>query len=215
MHKSGLQPVILSHGKIAGLGSIPVVSSTIQQLPEGFLAQALGGNLWIQAARLIPYSLCLLMLIIATIIPMSSISTKLTLRSRRNLVEKFKRETELTISNRDDFIFLWFVSGGHSFLEKIVRAASDEETLGARILKARKKGNELNVPYDLSIENGIYVRASDRSPIHHGVGPSYFTDMVENKFVVETGGVWKADPSKLRIANALLDFAANNSKIDT
>lgn len=214
MHKSELRPTILSHGKIAGLGSIPVVLSPTQQQPEGFLAQAFGGNLWVQASRLVPYAFGLVLLIVIVVIPVSSISDRLAQRSRRKIVEKFKRETELTISNRDEFIFVWFVDFGHAFLARMVRTASDKETLGARVQKALKNGRELDVPFDLAIEHGVYVRASDGSPVHHRVGMSFFKDMVESKFVVETDGEWNADPDKLRIANSLLDFASGTSKSD-
>lgn len=214
MHRSGLKPSILSHGKIAGFGAIPVVSSPTQQQPEGFLAQAFGGGLWVQAARLIPYTLCLILVIVAIVIPSSSISDRLAERSRRKLVERFKRETELTISNRDEFIFSWFIDIGQSYLERIVRAASDEETLSGRVSKALERGKGADHSYDLSIDHGIYVRASDGSPVHHNIGLSSFQDMVETKFVVETDGVWKPDPAKLRIANSLLDFVSKPSSAD-
>src|SRR5690606_9695332 len=157
MHRSGLRPNILSHGKIAGLSAISVVSNPTQHQPEGFFDQTFGGGLWVQSVRLISYTFGFMLLVFAIVIPSSSISDKLTERSRGKLVERFKRETELTISNRDEFIFLWFIDRGQSYLERVVRAASDEETLGERVRKALERNTGAEYPYDLSIDHVIYV----------------------------------------------------------
>lgn len=126
-------------GKIAGVKNIVIKEIYKERGKESFLKRTFAGTLMSQMARSIAYSAFIVILFAIVGSGATYISVKLEKRGRKKLVIDFKRITDLSLTEKDEYIFKTFIENGKGYLDSILKIVTDKEYLES-LLQQENKG---------------------------------------------------------------------------
>ena len=128
LHSNDSMPEIVPFGKIAGIKEISIYELSPSEEQKSFWERTFAGDIWIQAARLIPYTVGLFLVLIGIIFPVVSISDWLTKRKRRANVTRFKSIAKEKLEDKDRFLFDRYEASGAAYIHKLAAFIEDDES---------------------------------------------------------------------------------------
>jgi len=112
-------PSVSPIGRIAGVKEIRVSEMFRDSRKQGYLAEAFGGDAWVQAGRLGGYLFAGIFLIIASIaaiaLPAAVITEAVQKRARRRSVERFRSAADRRLTLKEEYLAKLYVEGSPSF----------------------------------------------------------------------------------------------------
>jgi hypothetical protein len=208
LHNTSSQPTIAAYGKVAGQRAIPVLPSIPVSDKEGFWHRAFSGSVWTQLVRIPAYFFITIAVVMAIVIPTSSISDAISNRKRKAIVERFKAKTKLSLTDSDEFIFQEFIRGGLQYVQRLTNAVADQERLQksvARYFEEKDRG-----PSEPEILYGGELAYIEMSNGAHRVYPrGRFADMkamIKHGFINKEEERWVVAPDRLKVATSFIEY---------
>ncbi len=133
LHPEGVSPSVEPIGKIAR--TLPITHVTEHQGggQPSFLAQVFSGSPFVQLVRLPTYALALVLILVlfvlCFILPFTFIGSAISERRRSQKVDRFRKTTDLELSDEDEFVFRSYVSHGSPYLRSLESVISEEAEL--------------------------------------------------------------------------------------
>lgn len=130
LHKNGIEPKILAHGKIAGQKNGIQVKSNYQQQSElNFWDKLLFGNIWIHLARFLGYLLSFVILAMAIAIPTALISESISENRKKKRVKNYKSKKGIENSPETDAVFDLYLDNSLDVLVRCQKLLANETRL--------------------------------------------------------------------------------------
>ena len=128
LHSNDSVPKIVPFGKIAGIKEISIEELSPSGNQKSFWDRTFAGDIWVQAARLIPYTIGLFLVLTGIIFPPVSISAWLTRRRRRVNVTRFKSISKDKVEEKDRFLFDRYEAIGATYIRSLAASIEDEDS---------------------------------------------------------------------------------------
>ena len=125
IHTDALLPRISPAGKVARVSSISLVEAQLPE-PETFWSETFSGTISIQLARLIPYTIATVTLLLLAISIPASISDALSKRNRKKNVGMFKRNSGHDFEPKDDVLFDNYIASGTFIIRQVESLLSED-----------------------------------------------------------------------------------------
>ena len=196
LHAQGWTPILSPHGKIAGIRTFYLTEQSSAESEKSYLHLVFEGGVWVQAARLISYSLGLILLLFAVISLVDFISEKLTGRKRKKHVKHFRRVTDIELQNKDGFLFSAYEDNGPDYVHAMGQLLSDKTKLKEAIDELPEQSDEseslqtsvrtVNIPPRIMLQRGFGVR-----------------ELLKNNVIQRKDDSWEEDA---HIVQTILDF---------
>lgn len=190
LNNEGVIPDVSPIGKIAGVKSIEVARPYRERNEESFLSRTFGGWVLSQLARLFAYGLAFLILMIAGIVSLISISEWAEKRSRRKHIAKYKKISTINLNQDDEYIFQSYLVRGEDYLISIEKLISDERALELEMHRVERTRRRRSHRDDESKMRAATVTASIDSPARDaGRDIIFFPTIATRRQLVESGFV--------------------------
>ncbi len=142
LHKNGVEPKILAHGKIAGQRNGIQVKTTYQQKSElDFWDKLLFGNIWVHLVRFLGYLFSVIILALAIVIPTVLLSEFISESRKKNRVKNYKSKKGIENSPETDAVFDLYLYNSLDVLVRCQKLLANESRLKVtlRSIKRRDK----------------------------------------------------------------------------
>lgn len=199
LHPEAARPEVRPIGKVAGVKSVVIVDSSVEEAQMSFVEQVFSGGVWVQILRLVAYFFGLIITIVICVVPVVFISTSLSKRARRKRVREFKESTKLDLSEQDEYIFGRYVEKDIRYLRMLSHFVADPQKLHERVV-AHEERAETGVQDVVSLDSEVVVvegelhRLSYRGPVQ---------DMKRSGFIIKRDDKWEA---QAHMKNTLQEF---------
>jgi len=170
LHIAGINPNVISIGKIAGQNEIPVTISNVSRDKKSFWYESLNASLSVQAFRFIVYGVIFLIVLVLIIIAIFYFSEYLDKRKRIHLVDDFKKLESYHFSKMDDAIFSRFENDDVSDLSSFIFALREEKSLNDRYKSEKIKNGIFLYDVNKMLNDGlIFKDGNDVITINHAM----------------------------------------------
>lgn len=144
MHPEDQQVVATPIGKIASVKFLEVLGKSEQDKEESFWQQIFYGSVLIHLSRVPIYFLVFVFSLLILVLPPLFISELLQERSRKKIVNLFKKHSTLDLKEDHEKIFNFFISSGLSGLNEAKKLLPQEDKLSKlaeKYLTLKQDGN--------------------------------------------------------------------------
>ena len=152
LHAQGWTPILSPLGQIAGIRTISLTEQSSNESEKSYLHLVFVGGVWVQAARLISYSLGLILLLFAVISSVDFFSGKLTRRKRKKHVKHFRKVTDIALQDKDEFLFTEYEDNGPHNVHAMGRLLSDKTKLKEAIDELSEQGDESEQLFNMRVD---------------------------------------------------------------
>jgi len=132
LHPSNVSPAIKAVGKVAGIRTIRVLNVLQAKEEKPFFKQVFSGDIFVQVARALVYTLLVILLVIVLVVAGDKISKIRVKKHRRRLIQEFKELKDYVYNRMDDAIFDRFEKDGARLIEMMTNLLKDERDLNDR-----------------------------------------------------------------------------------
>lgn len=205
IHAEGVKPTLQAMGKIAGVREIRIVDSTEATESPGFLSIAFSGGIWVQAVRLVPYTILFILLMVVVIAPFAGISGFLSKRRRRKHVSSFKSLTKRSLSEKDEYIFERYIQNDIHYLLMLRRALLNEDRLKREAERFQKRERDFEQKW-VEEPDGIVFSSSGAPPQRLFRFGLPIGDMMKAGFIFQQGDEWTVNPDLSATLNEFIQF---------
>lgn len=179
LHKNGVEPKIKGQGKIAGQkDGIEVISNYTLKSELSFWDKLIQGNFWIHILRFVIYFLILIVVLLATFIPIASLSDAISEKKKKNRVKNYKNKKGIENSPETDAVFELYLDNSLDVLTTIQKLIGNKSRLKAMLRSIeRKDKRERNFAAHNESDSEEYYRRKEtiHSPdgiIRHRINPN-------------------------------------------
>ena len=140
LHKNGVEPEILAHGKIAGQRNGIQVKTTYQQKSElDFWDKILFGNIWVHLVRFLGYLFSFIILALAIVIPTALISESISESRKKKRVKNYKSKKEIENSPETDAVFDLYLDNSLDVLVRCQKLLANESRLRVTLRSTERR----------------------------------------------------------------------------
>ena len=206
LHSNDSMPEIKPFGKIAGIKELSIRESSPPEGQKSFWNHTFDGDVWIQAARLIPYTFGLLLVIVVIIVPVFLISSWLTKRKKRANVTQFKTSAEVKIEDKDRFLLDGYEELGANYIHALSAFIEDKD----RFRRAMEFNTDDHIDES---EQRFRPSSEDIPPIFY---PTRFlaNHLKAKRVVTKKGQIWELDLKTARTIKEFRDFLVGTEETE-
>jgi hypothetical protein len=211
LHDIDKQPNVTVSGKIAGQRDIQIVKSDSNDSKANFWINTFSGSVASQVVRIVSYPIISVIIAIFIVLPPSLISDASKRRRRKRSVNIFKmlHESTLKISDKDNFIFDTYITGGFNSVMLLSSTIRNDNDLQLRMDSYRALSED-KIGIDADIEDAIPVGVAARHAVfsYRHLAGLLKSGMIEQR----TDGKWAVVPDRVKILTAFIEYLKSSAR---